>query len=143
MSKSHNVRTSRGHAIRADRTAQHTLFKTKLRSRTGAWHARLYRGANHSLDQDLEFVWGSDGRKSTKLSANQTLFLREEIAKSATYGEYFTVWHRSVRVMGDGRTYDYTIGIRAVTSIDGMTSDFFASHMGSAAKPSAPVSSTK
>ena len=31
---------------------------------------------------------------------------------------------RSVGVMGDGRTYDYTIGIRAVTSIDGMTSDF-------------------
>ena len=31
---------------------------------------------------------------------------------------------RSVAVMGDGRTYDYTIGIRAVTSIDGMTADF-------------------
>ena len=31
---------------------------------------------------------------------------------------------QSVGVMGDYRTYDHTVGIRAVTSIDGMTSDF-------------------
>jgi GMP synthase (glutamine-hydrolysing) len=40
--------------------------------------------------------------------------------------QYFTVLPniRSVGVMGDSRTYDYTIGVRAVTSVDGMTSDW-------------------
>ena len=40
--------------------------------------------------------------------------------------QYFTVLPgiQSVGVMGDYRTYDRTVGIRAVTSIDGMTSDF-------------------
>lgn len=55
--------------------------------------------------------------------------LREEIAKAGLdrdIWQYFTVntGVRSVGVMGDGRTYDYTIAIRAITSIDGMTADF-------------------
>ncbi|GAA3633107.1 glutamine-hydrolyzing GMP synthase [Lactobacillus hamsteri] len=55
--------------------------------------------------------------------------LRDEIKKAGLQEkiwQYFTVLPgiRSVGVMGDGRTYDYTIGIRAVTSIDGMTADF-------------------
>ncbi len=55
--------------------------------------------------------------------------LRDEIKKAGLdrdIWQYFTVLPniRSVGVMGDARTYDYTIGIRAVTSIDGMTSDW-------------------
>lgn len=32
---------------------------------------------------------------------------------------------RSVGVMGDGRTYDYVCSLRAVTSVDGMTAQFY------------------
>ena len=55
--------------------------------------------------------------------------LREEVAKAGLdkdIWQYFTVFTgvNSVGVMGDERTYDYCIAIRAVTSKDAMTVEF-------------------
>lgn len=55
--------------------------------------------------------------------------LRHEIRKAGLEKEiwqYFTCLPdiHSVGVMGDQRTYDYTVVVRAVTSIDGMTADW-------------------
>ncbi len=54
---------------------------------------------------------------------------REEIANAGLedqLSQYFTVLTnmRSVGVMGDARTYDYTIALRAVTTTDFMTADW-------------------
>ena len=54
---------------------------------------------------------------------------REEIAAAglgASINQYFAVLTntRSVGVMGDGRTYDYTLALRAVTTSDFMTADW-------------------
>jgi len=54
----------------------------------------------------------------------------EEIRRA---GLYDTIWQafavllpvRTVGVMGDGRTYDHVCALRAVTSVDGMTADFY------------------
>ncbi|MDY7043583.1 glutamine-hydrolyzing GMP synthase [Virgibacillus sp. M23] len=74
-------------------------------------------------------VLGAITEEKLEIVRESDAILREEIAKAGLdrdIWQYFTVLPniRSVGVMGDARTYDYTIGIRAVTSIDGMTSDW-------------------
>ena len=54
---------------------------------------------------------------------------REELERSGAAGDiaqYFAVLTdmRSVGVMGDGRTYDCTVALRAVTTVDFMTADW-------------------
>ncbi|HCK85303.1 MAG TPA: GMP synthase (glutamine-hydrolyzing) [Hyphomonadaceae bacterium] len=63
------------------------------------------------------------------LRAADAVYL-DEIRKAGLYDKIWQAFAvllpvRSVGVMGDGRTYEYVCALRAVTSTDGMTADFF------------------
>ena len=72
-----------------------------------------------------------------EISAEKLAILREAdavfIDQIRRHGLYDAIWQafvallpvRTVGVMGDGRSYDYACALRAVTSVDGMTADFY------------------
>ncbi|MBR6006769.1 MAG: glutamine-hydrolyzing GMP synthase [Clostridia bacterium] len=96
-----------------------------------------------SLNMPLPLVWrqpfpgpglairvmGDITEEKLDILRKSDFILRDEIKKAGldrAIWQYFTVFTgvRSVGVMGDCRTYDYTIAVRAVTSTDAMTVEF-------------------
>ncbi len=74
-------------------------------------------------------IIGDITREKIKVLQDADYIYCEEIAKAGLNREiwqYFAVLTncRSVGVMGDSRTYSYTLALRAVTSVDGMTADW-------------------
>ncbi|GAP00553.1 glutamine-hydrolyzing GMP synthase [Fructobacillus ficulneus] len=101
------------------------------------------RALGEELNMDHELVWrqpfpgpglgirimGAITEDRLETVRESDYILRDEIAKAgleADVWQYFTVLtnNKSVGVMGDFRTYEYTIAVRAITSVDGMTADF-------------------
>jgi GMP synthase (glutamine-hydrolysing) len=64
--------------------------------------------------------------KVATLREADAIFREEIAAAELEVHQYFAVLTsmRSVGVMGDGRTYDYTLALRGVTTTDFMTADF-------------------
>jgi GMP synthase (glutamine-hydrolysing) len=74
-------------------------------------------------------IMGDVTQEKLDLLREADAIFRDEIAAFGlhkVYNQYFAVLTgvRSVGVMGDERTYDYTIALRSVTTTDFMTADF-------------------
>ena len=69
-------------------------------------------------------------KEKISILKNADKIYMEELFRNNLYNEIWQAFCvllpvKSVGVMGDSRSYEYTISIRAITSTDGMTADIF------------------
>jgi GMP synthase (glutamine-hydrolysing) len=77
---------------------------------------------------------GEITREKLEILRNADAVYIDQIRKAGLYDQIWQAFAvllpvKTVGVMGDGRTYEYVVGLRAVTSTDGMTADFYSFDM--------------
>ena len=106
------------------------LFKDEVRAaglELGIPEALVYRQPFPGPGLGIRII-GEVTEEKVKMVQEADAIYREEIAKAGiarNIGQYFAALTnmRSVGVMGDGRTYDYAVALRAVNTSDFMTAD--------------------
>ena len=79
--------------------------------------------------EDASYLIVGETEEKLEILRNADAIFREEIAKAGedkNISQYFAVItnNKTVGVMGDFRTYDYTLALRGVTTTDFMTADW-------------------
>ena len=108
-----------------------SLFKDEVRRvglELGIPHAMLYRHPFPGPGLAIRIL-GEVTAEKVRLLQDADAIYTNGLKKT---GLYATVWQagtillpvKSVGVMGDERTYEFTVALRAVTSVDGMTADW-------------------
>ncbi len=124
-------RAAGAHAHEAGRAASHALQGRGQGARARARPAGdLCRAASVPGPGLAIRVPGAISREKLDILRKADAIYLDEIRKA---GLYDAIWQafavllpvQSVGVMGDYRTYDFVCALRAVTSVDGMTADFF------------------
>jgi GMP synthase (glutamine-hydrolysing) len=108
------------------------LFKDEVRRVGEAMnmpHELLYRHPFPGPGLAVRCLGALTPERLTALRKADAIFL-DEIRKAGLYNEIWQAFAallpvRSVGVMGDDRTYDEAVALRAVTSTDGMTADWY------------------
>src|SRR5271168_4213246 len=77
---------------------------------------------------------GDITREKLDILRNADAVYIDQIRRAGLYDDIWQAFAvllpvKTVGVMGDGRTYEYVVGLRAVTSTDGMTADFYPFEM--------------
>ncbi len=87
---------------------------------------------------------GTVTREKLEILREADAIYLEEIRKAGLYDEIWQAFAvllpvQTVGVMGDGRTYEFVCALRAVTSVDGMTADFYPYDMAFLGKTAARI----